>query len=331
MKVFLSWSKGRSRTVAVALKSWLPKVIQSCEPWMSEKDVLAGQQWDAELTQRLDESSIGILCVTQENYREPWLNFEAGAISKKVGAARQNHVAPFLLGFERPEDLPPPLGRFQSKLANKEGTFELLQMINSTSDKPLAKEALREQFEMWWPSLEKELQKAAKMSGGEPVRRPDGEKLDELLSLTRTLLNQFENRPLYGKVDEHSGERASRSSSRSEAFLYKMLQQRPTTMDLFTLNAQVEVGDGVRSVEVDLLCRELKLAVEIDGYFHFRDFDAFRRDRRKDVLLQRTGYWVVRFLEEDVVDRLDELLDTLDTLIAARRREATGARGPHQG
>ncbi|MCP3138693.1 endonuclease domain-containing protein [Pyxidicoccus xibeiensis] len=116
-------------------------------------------------------------------------------------------------------------------------------------------------------------------------------------------------------------EAEDRARSEAERFLFGLLQHRPSTQGLFDLNVRVEVGEGLRPLEVDLLCRKLRLAVELDGHFHFRDADAFRRDRRKDVALQRAGYWVVRFLADDVVARLEEIIETLDTLIAARRQE----------
>ena len=120
-----------------------------------------------------------------------------------------------------------------------------------------------------------------------------------------------------------------RARSAAERYLHGELQQRPTTRGLFKLNARVDPGRGARPLEVDLLCRELRLAVELDGYFHFRDDEGFRRDRRKDLALQRAGYWVVRFLSDDVVSRLEEILDTLDTLIAARRLESSGQETPN--
>jgi hypothetical protein len=55
---------------------------------MSKEDIEAGQRWSVEIESHLDASAIGIICVTPENQSEPWLNFEAGAISKKVGTER---------------------------------------------------------------------------------------------------------------------------------------------------------------------------------------------------------------------------------------------------
>ena len=39
--------------------------------------------------------------------------------------------------------------------------------------------------------------------------------------------------------------------------------------------------------------------------------DDYRRDRRKDLLLQENGYLVLRFLTEDVGKELDLVLDTI--------------------
>ena len=42
-------------------------------------------------------------------------------------------------------------------------------------------------------------------------------------------------------------------------------------------------------MEVDLWAGILGLAVEIDGYYHFQSRDSFRRNRRKDLALQKLG------------------------------------------
>ena len=64
-------------------------------------------------------------------------------------------------------------------------------------------------------------------------------------------------------------------------------------------------------MEVDLLCADSRLVVELDGGQHLSNADAYRRDRRKDALLQEHGYFVLRFLAEDVGARLDLVLDAV--------------------
>jgi very-short-patch-repair endonuclease len=44
---------------------------------------------------------------------------------------------------------------------------------------------------------------------------------------------------------------------------------------------------------------------------HLADPEAYGRDRRKDALLQQNGYFVLRFLAEDLGKRLDYVLDTV--------------------
>ncbi|HUY89508.1 MAG TPA: DUF559 domain-containing protein [Pirellulales bacterium] len=108
--------------------------------------------------------------------------------------------------------------------------------------------------------------------------------------------------------------------SRAERFLFDRLQSHPETANLFEINGIFTAGDGWRgSMEVDLLARGVRVAVEIDGYFHFQDLEAYRRDRRKDVLLQRAGYLVVRCLADDVVSRLEEIMHTIVAAVRLRR------------
>jgi very-short-patch-repair endonuclease len=50
---------------------------------------------------------------------------------------------------------------------------------------------------------------------------------------------------------------------------------------------------------------------------------AYRRDRRKDHLLQENGYFVLRFLVEDVGKELDAVLDAILRVLVRRRQSAT--------
>jgi very-short-patch-repair endonuclease len=105
---------------------------------------------------------------------------------------------------------------------------------------------------------------------------------------------------------------ADRARSATEAFLYRRLETLPETAGKFRLNAELPIPfHGHGCMEVDLLCAETRVAIELDGAQHLNDPAAYRRDRRKDALLQEHGYFILRFLAEDVGKRLDDVLDAI--------------------
>jgi superfamily II DNA or RNA helicase/very-short-patch-repair endonuclease len=107
-------------------------------------------------------------------------------------------------------------------------------------------------------------------------------------------------------------EGANRARSASEAFLYRRLETLPPTARRFRLNVELPIPfDGWGRMEVDLFCGASRVAIELDGGQHLGDADAYRRDRRKDALLQENGYLVLRFLAEDVGKYLDQVLDAI--------------------
>jgi very-short-patch-repair endonuclease len=73
-------------------------------------------------------------------------------------------------------------------------------------------------------------------------------------------------------------------------------------------------------MEVDLLSDKPRVIIELDGSQHLGDPVAYRRDRRKDQLLQENGYIVLRFLADDVAKDLDAVLDTILRVFANRRK-----------
>ena len=122
-------------------------------------------------------------------------------------------------------------------------------------------------------------------------------------------------------------EGVNRARSASEAFLYRRLETLNETRSGFRVNAMLPIpfnGDG--RMEIDLLCEESRVAVEVDGAFHLGDANAYRRDRQKDRLLQEHGYTVLRFLAEDLAKDLD--LGTRRILRAVVRRKLDAFRCP---
>jgi very-short-patch-repair endonuclease len=112
-----------------------------------------------------------------------------------------------------------------------------------------------------------------------------------------------------------------RARSASEAFLYRRLETLRETKGHFELNVRVPIAfDGQSQMEVDFLYESLRIVVELDGSQHLSDPEAYRRDRRKDRLLQQNGYLILRFLAEDVGKDLDGVLDSILQSLTGRER-----------
>ncbi|HTI51174.1 MAG TPA: DUF559 domain-containing protein, partial [Planctomycetaceae bacterium] len=115
--------------------------------------------------------------------------------------------------------------------------------------------------------------------------------------------------------------------SAAERFLFDRLQEYSETTGLFALN-EIIAAEGVhgQKAEIDLCSPSLRIAIEIDGYYHFGEPEAYRRDRRKDWALQQAGYVILRFLADDVVDQLETVLERIAATVRRQR-----AQKPTQG
>jgi TIR domain-containing protein len=154
VKVFLSFSGEASRNIALGLREWLPKVIQAVKPFTSE-DIGKGERWSEDLAKELSETEFGIICVTKYNSCMPWINFEAGALSKAIPkAVHEPWVVPFLFETDRAE-LSEPLKQYQAATADKDGVFRMLVSLNNRlGPEQLTRELLEQEFEKWWTELE---------------------------------------------------------------------------------------------------------------------------------------------------------------------------------
>ncbi|HEY3886135.1 MAG TPA: DUF559 domain-containing protein, partial [Vicinamibacterales bacterium] len=121
-------------------------------------------------------------------------------------------------------------------------------------------------------------------------------------------------------------EGANRARSASEAFLYRRLETLSEARSRFRLNAELSIPfDGGGRMEVDLLCAGARIVIEVDGALHLGDPEAYRRDRRKDRLLQENGYLVLRFLAEDLAKEVDSVLDTILRSLSSGRKPNSAA------
>ena len=109
--------------------------------------------------------------------------------------------------------------------------------------------------------------------------------------------------------------------SAAEIALFEALEATPATAGRFEINGYLSVRFGANAAEVDLLARRDRIAIEIDGFYHFSDLEAYRRDRQKDLLLQSQGLFVIRVLAQDVMRDARPAVNAVCQALAVRMRE----------
>jgi hypothetical protein len=194
-KIFISWSGERGYGVAKALHWWLPHVIPAIDPLISEHDIEKGVLWRSKLADLLKETKFGLICLTPENQKEPWILFESGALSKD-----RNSLWTFLFGFEKPTDVEsPPLADINHTMGNsKHDVKTLITDINKKlNEESLAEKLVFEQFEMWWPKLEACLDKIGEPEI-EPEIRSSEDMIIEILSAVRSMSRKIDESSPYG-------------------------------------------------------------------------------------------------------------------------------------
>jgi len=184
LRVFLSWSGKKSRKIAEVLSIWLRQIINAVDPWISS-EMEKGIRWGSEIAHRLEESKVGIICLTRENLNENWILFEAGALSK----TKDVHVCTFLFDIT-PADIKQPLAQFQHTQFKKEDVRKLVhtisQKVKKAGEQSLPEKDLNDLFDILWPRLEERLQKVAEEQEEviHPIRS-DREILEEILMFVR--------------------------------------------------------------------------------------------------------------------------------------------------
>ena len=187
MRVFISWSGQVSKSVALALREWLPDVIQQIDPFVSSEDIRKGNRWSLDLAGELTSVQYGIICLTRDNLLSPWVNFEAGALSKALDGS----LWTLLIGEILPSDVTGPLAQFQHSSLEEEDFFKLLLSMNEVlGEDGLEIQRLKRVYENFWPSLKKRAEgilNEVDTNLAHQNIRSDREILEEILDLSRSL------------------------------------------------------------------------------------------------------------------------------------------------
>ena len=208
--VFISWSGEKSKKLANIFREWLPTVIQSIEPFVSSEDIEKGSRWNTDIAQELNETKFGIICVTKDNLNSPWINFEAGALSKSL---ENTYVAPVLFDVKPSELKSSPISQFQATSFTKEDMKRLIETLNNATDNGLAQSRLNKAFDLCYSDLETsidELRKCEDTFDNKETEQSltetniDSNLMEEILEMVRNTQRLIGNSDskLYGNIDE---------------------------------------------------------------------------------------------------------------------------------
>lgn len=186
MKVFISWSGEKSFKVAEVLKDWIPCVIQGITPYFSSTDIDKGTRWSSDIAKELEVADFGILCVTKENLNAPWLNFEAGALSKAIDKVK---VCPFLFDLKPSDISNSPILQFQMTNVDRDDVLKLFQSMNlSMGENGLSEDHLKKMFDLSWINIDKAFKVVENMQPDKSGKKQENDQLilEEMLDLLRS-------------------------------------------------------------------------------------------------------------------------------------------------
>ena len=110
--------------------------------------------------------------------------------------------------------------------------------------------------------------------------------------------------------------------SRAETHLEEHLSRSPWATGR-AWNQTWSSGVLANSIRVDLIWSREKCAVELDGPDHLNT-DKYAADRVRDRALQREGFTVLRYTNDEVLGDVARVLDELERFLEERRRSTTG-------
>lgn len=280
MKIFISWSGEHSRQVADALRRLLRGVIQSSAPWVSANEIRAGDRWSETIAGELHDANFGIICLTPSNQNSPWINFEAGAISKNIGEGK---VVPYLHGLTLPNMINGPLKQFQAKESDRQGTTDLIRVINSLTERPLDEDTLQEAIDVYWDRFSDNLSRISISPQDEALsQRSTDDKIDELLEILR---EQSTNSDTLNRM------------SRDIKFISMMIKEDSENIDPDTIkdiilklsSMQLRAFLKAGKFSIDDINKNIIISYDEKTRFHYKNLLTKSDDLEHTVLLATNG------------------------------------------
>lgn len=167
--IFLSWSGELSRQIALALREWFGEVFESLEVWVSDVDIDLGARAVPTIDANLDRAIGAILVLTVTNQSAPWVNFEAGALSRQL-QGNPRSVIPLLVDADDIGQLKSPLSAFQGALLTREGVEKVVSALFELQGKDPRRAGSR--MDAYWPILESRIGEIRSSHLIAPIQKP---------------------------------------------------------------------------------------------------------------------------------------------------------------
>ena len=186
-KIFISWSKNKSKELAEATKNFLENTLGNSIEFFFSPEMYKGTCADNEIHKNLLECDKCLVCITSENFKNPWLLYEAGVVyGANYSKANKRIVIPILF-----EDVP----EWSSWVDKPLNRYVTIQLQNSNHEFAVGKKSFiefltelacefnikfeKERFNRNWSTYEKEIKKI--LEKGQLIPRECKELVNKLL------------------------------------------------------------------------------------------------------------------------------------------------------
>jgi very-short-patch-repair endonuclease len=122
------------------------------------------------------------------------------------------------------------------------------------------------------------------------------------------VIKKYENH-LYNKALQPNANRLRKEMTKAEACLWKYIL-RAGTLKGFPFRRQRPVLNYI----ADFMCMELMLIIEVDGITHHWE-ETIKKDETRQRNLELAGFTVLRFSDEEVLNRIQVVYDYLEDWI----------------
>lgn len=284
LKVFISWSGPLAKDVAIIWHELLREITDEIQPFVSDVDIEAGARGLDEIKAELDGTKFGIVIVTQSNQNAPWLNFEAGALSKALDNATVR-VAPSLVDFSSPNQITSPLKQFQGSLLNKDGVGRILKTLAGALGAEWS--AYEKRLDRCWDEYEQrfEAEKSSHAVSAKSAKRPVEDMVEEILTIARDLRRPSKQEPTL--VDE-----LARQSQKT----ISILRQHASASNLVITDARIfRHANGVSVIAtvadtLNLDTQQVEKIAEAIGREGIRDLEIISENTRIKIEAPRTSH-----------------------------------------